>query len=98
MGKLKTPDWVLEGYDSEGDYDKSKGIKKKKSTGKTFKVRRCPECKSDEVSVVLGFDEGKGKGEWECKKCGWIGKNVKEEKMNEEQFMKYLDERGEEVL
>ena len=98
MGKLKTPDWVLEGYDSEDEYNKSQGIKKKKSAGKTFKVRRCPECKSDEVSVVLGFDEGKGKGEWECKKCGWVGRNVKEEEMNEEQFIKYLNERGEEVI
>ena len=96
---MKTPDWILEGFDSEEDYEKAKGIKKKKvKEGKTFKVRRCPKCKSDEVSVVLGFDEGKGKGEWECKKCGWIGRTVNEQELSEEEFMKYLDDKGEEVI
>ncbi len=99
MGKLKTPDWVLEGYDSEGDYNKKKGIKNKKSgKEKTFKIRICPKCGSDEVSVVLGEDEGRGNGEWECKKCKWIGTEVKEKQLTENEFMKYLDERGEEVL
>ena len=97
--KMKTPDWILEGFDSEADYDKSKGIKKKKTKeGKTFKIRKCPKCGSGEVSVVLGFDEGKGNVEWECKKCGWVGKNANEEELSEEGFMKYLDEKGEEVL
>ena len=69
----------MEGSDSEDEYNKKKGIKKKKQAGKTFKIRKCPKCGSDDVSVVLGFDEGKGKGEWECKKCKWLGKNLKEE-------------------
>jgi len=30
--KLTTPDWILEGYDSEEEYNKKKGIKGKKST------------------------------------------------------------------
>ncbi len=95
---MKTPDWILEGFDSEADYEKAKGIKKKKTKEeKTFKVRRCPKCKSDDVSVVLGFDEGKGRGEWECKKCGWAGKNVIEEELSEDEFMKYLDDKGEPV-
>ena len=55
MSKLKTPDWILKG---------GKEPKKKKVSGKTFKIRRCPKCNSDDISVVLGFDEGKGKGEW----------------------------------
>jgi len=96
---MKTPDWILDGFDSEADYEKAKGIKKKKAKeGKIFKVRRCPKCDSDKISVVLGFDEGKGRGEWECKNCGWIGKNVNEEELSEEEFMKYLDEKGEEVI
>ena len=89
MSKLKTPDWILKG---------GKEPKKKKVSGKTFKIRRCPKCNSDDISVVLGFDEGKGKGEWECKKCKWVGKDVKYVVVSEEEFMKYLDNKGEEVI
>lgn len=96
---MKTPDWILQGFNSEEEHNKSKGIKKKSrtptGTGKTFKIRKCPKCRSDDVSVVLGFDEGKG--EWECKKCKWQGKNINEEEVSEKDFMKYLDEKGEEV-
>ena len=94
---MKTPDWILHGFNSEEEYNKKKGIKAKKEKRKTFKIRRCPECSSDSVSVVLGFDEGKGKGEWECKKCKWVGKNIKETEVSEGEFMKYLDNKGEEV-
>lgn len=94
--KLKTPDWILEGYNSEEEYNKKKGIKKDKS-GKTFKIKLCPKCGSDKVNVLLTGEEGNGKGEWECKKCKWFGKNVKEKTLGEDNLMKYLDERGEEV-
>jgi len=90
--KLKTPDWVLEGFDSEEEYDKSKGKTVKKKSGKTFKLKRCPKCKSDKVSVVVGQEK---KGAWECHKCKWNGTNIQEDELNEEEFMKYLDERGE---
>jgi len=114
MGKLATPDWIREGYDSKEAYEKKKGIKAKKEKGKTFKLRRCPKCKSDKVSVVLTGEEGsdeeeplatssksgqsKGAGEWECKNCGWKGRDIKEEELTEEGFMKYLDEQGAEVI
>lgn len=97
--KLSTPEWILEGYDSEEDYEKAKGIDKKKKSGKTFKLRRCPKCGSDNVGVVLSnsdSEEGGGK-EWECHKCKWKGQNIKEEELTEDEFMKYLDEKGEEV-
>ena len=99
MGKLSTPDWIKQGFDSKEAYEKSKGGKKsaKKTEGKTFKVRRCPKCKSDNVNVLLTGEEGKGKGEWECKKCKWTGRNIDEEEVSEEEFMEYLDEKGEEV-
>jgi len=97
MGKVQTPEWILKGYDSEEAYNEKKGIKSKKREKKAFKIRKCPKCGSDEVGVVLGQEEGKGTGEWECKKCGWIGKSVKEEEVSEEEFMKYLDEKGEET-
>jgi len=99
MGKLSTPDWIREGFDSKDAYEKSKGIKKKKQgkEGKTFKVRECPKCHSDEVSVVLTGEEGKGAREWECRKCKWVGKNIDEKELSEDEFMKYLDEKGEDV-
>lgn len=90
-GKLSTPDWVLEGFESKVAYEASKGVKKKKA-GKTFKVRRCPECSSDEVGVSLG-----DVGVWACRKCNWKGSDVKEEELSEDEFMKYLDDKGEEV-
>jgi len=86
--KIQTPDWILNG-------DQDEVPKKKKS--KTFRLRVCPKCESDEVQIVLNGEEGKSTGEWECKKCGWTGKNVKEKELTEDEFMKYLDEKGEEV-
>ncbi len=99
--KLATPDWIKEGYDSPADWEKAHGkSKKKKAEGKTFKIRKCPKCKSDKVNVVLSgsdAEEGGGK-EWECQKCKWHGKNIEEEELTEDEFMKYLDEKGEEVV
>jgi hypothetical protein len=97
MGKVNTPAWILEGYDSEDAYNKKKGVKAKKKEGKTFKIRKCPKCGSDKVNVLLGKEEGRGTGEWACTKCKWIGKNIKEDEVTEEEFMKYLDDKGEEV-
>jgi len=93
--KLKTPSWIMEGYDSEDGYNKAKGIGKKKK-GKIFKIRRCPKCNSDAVGVVLGGEEGKGSKGWECHKCLWSGKSINEKELTEDEFMKYLDEKGEE--
>lgn len=89
--KLKTPDWILKGYGSKKEYEKAKGIKEKKKIGKTFKIRKCPECNSDDVGVALGEEEGRGDGEWECRKCGWKGKNIKEEELEEEEFIKLME-------
>jgi formate dehydrogenase maturation protein FdhE len=88
MGKLATPDWILKG--------KSKPDKKKEK-GKTFKLRKCPKCGGTDVNVIIGGEEGKGTRGWECKKCKWNGKNIDEEEVSEDEFMKYLDEKGEEV-
>ncbi len=97
--KLKTPDWILEGYDSEEAYNKSKGIDNKKKKGKTFKIRECPKCGSDNVGLVLSnsdSEQGGGK-EWECHKCKWKGSNVKEKELTEDELMEYLDKKHEEV-
>lgn len=61
---------------------------------KKFKLRLCPKCNSDDVSVVVGMEK---KGEWQCNKCKWTGKNIKEKVLGEEEFMKYLDEKGENI-
>lgn len=97
--KLETPEWIREGYDSLADYEKAKGINSKRKSGKTFKIRECPKCGSDEVTLVLSnsdSEEGGGK-EWQCRKCSWRGSDVKEKELTEEEFMVYLDEKGEEV-
>ena len=84
--KIKTPDWILQGFDSEADYNKKIGKTEEKKTT-TFKIKKCPKCGSDDVQVVIG-DIGK----WECKKCGWKGKDIKEEEVSESEFMKYLSD------
>jgi hypothetical protein len=101
--KLKTPDWVLEGYDSPEEYAKAKGkpLEKKEKEKSSFKIKVCPKCGSDQVGITLSnmdFEEESNTGkQWECKKCKWKGEDVKEKALSEEQFMKYLDEKGEEV-
>jgi Zn ribbon nucleic-acid-binding protein len=80
--KIKTPDWILNGEE--------KKVEKKK--GKTFRIRRCPKCNSDDVRVVVGEI-----GVWECTSCGYRGREIKQEELSEEEFMIYLDEKGEEV-
>jgi len=100
--KLKTPDWVLEGFDSPEEYAKSKGkpVKEKKE-GKTFKLKVCPKCGSDEVAVTLSNmdseEESNTGKQWECKKCKWIGGNIKEKELTEDELMVHLDKKGEEV-
>ena len=81
--KLKTPDWILKPE-----------TKPKKKTQKTFKIRKCPKCDSDEVAVVVGKDV---KGMWKCKSCKWKGADVKKQELNEDEMMKYLDEKAEGV-
>jgi|GEM_PF-949856 len=92
--KIATPDWILEGFDSEEEYNKKKGIKSPKKGKGIFKLRLCPKCGSDEVVIVVGKERGK---EWECKKCGWKGMTVKEKDLTEEEFMEYLDKKNVEL-
>lgn len=97
-GKLSTPTWILEGYDSEADYNKAKGLDKNdKKKGKTFKIRECPECGSDEVGVVLVGEEGKNADDWECRKCKWTGSDVIKKELTEDELMEYMDKKGEEI-
>jgi DNA-directed RNA polymerase subunit M/transcription elongation factor TFIIS len=66
---------------------------------KTFKIRECPKCGSDDVGLVLSnsdSEEGGGK-EWECRKCKWKGSDVNEKELTEDELMKYLDNKGEEL-
>lgn len=96
--KLKTPEWILEGYDSEEEYNKKKGISSTKKKGKTFKIKECPECGSDEVGVVISGEECKGgKCDWECRKCKWKGSDIVEKELTEDELMKYMDEKGEDT-
>lgn len=99
--KLATPSWILEGYDSEADYNKAKGISNEKKKGKTFKIRECPKCGSDDVGIVLSNSDSEEESntgkQWECRKCGWTGLEIKEKELTEDELMKYLDSKEEEV-
>ena len=100
--KLKTPDWVLEGYDSPEAYAKAKGKSTpNKKEGKVFKIKVCPKCSSDEVAITLSNldseEESNTGKQWECKKCKWTGVNIKEKELSEEELMAHLDKKGEEV-
>ena len=112
--KLSTPEWILGGYDSEADYNKAKGISSNKKKGrssvhpkaqssgaKTFKIRECPKCNSDDVGIVLSesdSEESSNTGkEWECHKCKWKGSDVVKKELTEAELMKHMDEKGEET-
>lgn len=93
MGKLETPEWIREGFDSKADWEKKKGIKGKKlaRAGKTRKIKVCPKCGSSEVRIILGQEEGKGKSEWECKSCKWKGRDPKEKELSDEEFLEHME-------
>ena len=99
--KLTTPAWIIKGYDSKADWEKAHGVKEEKNKGKVFKVRVCPKCKSDDVGLVLSnldLEEETTTGkQWECHKCGWKGEEVVQKELTEDEFMKYLDDKGEDV-
>ncbi len=99
--KLATPAWILEGFDSEEEYNKKHKIKTKKKDEKTFKVRECPKCGSDDVGIVLSGSDSEEESntgkEWQCHKCKWKGYDVVEKELTEEELMKYMDKKGEEV-
>ncbi len=79
--KIQTPDWILKGKEKP----------KAKIKSKVYKVRKCPKCKSAEIGVVLGIEEGRGKGEWECRRCKWKGVEIINEEVGEEEFLKIFD-------
>lgn len=81
MGKLATPDWILKGEKAP----------QKKKKGKTYKVKKCPECGSTEVSIVLIGKEGKKAEKWECKACKWKGRNIEEKELTEQEFLEHLE-------
>jgi len=101
-GKLATPDWIIEGYDSPAAYAKAKGKSfTGKKEGKTFRIKVCPKCGSDEVGITLSNmdseEESNTGKQWECRKCKWTGGNVKEKELTEDELMEHLDKKGEDV-
>lgn len=95
--KLKTPDWILKGEEKPkkktgGSEQSSNLVRRSVVERKIFKIRKCPKCNSFDVVVVT---EKEAVGLWRCGKCGWQGKDVAWEELSEEEFMKYMDEKGE---
>ena len=86
--KLSTPAWILEGFNSEAEYNKKKRIKNKPKAkaGEEFYVKVCPQCRSKDVNVVIGEV-----GAWECKKCNWKGRSIEEEAVLEEEYFKIIE-------
>lgn len=105
MGKLTTPDWILKGKPkpktekassttSSSKIGQSKEkLNEKKKPGKTYKLRVCPKCGSDDVGVMLVGQEGKRADNWECKKCKWNGKDIAEKEISEDDFLKRAEEK-----
>lgn len=95
MGKLSTPEWVLNGYKSKDEWERKTGKKKsgEKKTGKTYKIKVCPKCESRNVNVIIGGEEGKGVKGWECKKCKWTGKEPSDQEVGEDEFLKIMEEK-----
>ena len=104
MGKLATPDWIREGYDSKADWlraqerepsSSKRGQTRQKAQGKksdkTYKVKVCPKCGSIKIQVIVGGEEGKGVKGWECKSCSWEGKSIKEKEMSEDEFLEHIE-------
>ena len=92
MGKLTMPGWIKEGYDSKEDWEKANGKKTAgKKVGKIYRVKKCPECGSTEVSVVLLGEEGRRVNEWECKACKWKGRDIDDKELNEDEFLEHLE-------
>jgi len=87
--KVKTPDWILEGYDSPEEYAKATGKKaEKKVKEKMYRLKVCPKCDSEDIGVILTGKEGESPDGWECRKCKWKGPEPEEIKLNEEEFLK----------
>ena len=94
MGKLETPAWITEGYDSKADWERAHGKKATpKKSGKTYKVKVCLKCGSNNIGVILGGEEGRGSLGWECKKCKWQGKAPKDKELSENEFLKLEEEK-----
>ncbi|MBU2503588.1 MAG: hypothetical protein KJ879_00850 [Nanoarchaeota archaeon] len=95
-GKLSTPDWIREGFDSKADWEKAQGKKSSGSrtptgSGKTFKVKTCPKCGDSEVKVVIDGKEDGSTKDWECKSCSLAGKDIKEKEMSEDEFIEHIE-------
>jgi len=88
-GKLETPTWIIEGYDSKADYEKAKGLSKTKKAKKKegeFRVKICPNCKGSDVNVVIGEV-----GMWKCKKCEWKGSDIDEKSVSEDEYLELIE-------
>ena len=57
---------------------------------KTHKIKKCPECGSTGVGVVLGGEKGRVSKGWECKSCKWKGRSIDEKELSENEFMEHL--------
>lgn len=88
---MKTPDWILKGYDCKADWEKAQGKQPDARKCKTYKIKVCPKCKSSRVHVVLVGEEGKKADKWECSKCKWVGRDIQIEELPEEEFLEKME-------
>src|SRR3989344_7170646 len=112
MGKLSTPEWILEGYDSPAEWKKAKGLgaapskkaatpKKEKKSSKSEKGKtrtfKVRACPKCKSDIVKVVVGEEAKGLWICESCKWKGRNVEELEMSEDDFIQYLEDKEKKV-
>ncbi len=84
---------------SSGQSEKERKIKKSgkhKKGEKNFTMKKCPQCGSYNIGVVLSgkdIEEESSTGkEWECHQCGWKGEDPIREEVSEAELIKLSEE------
>ena len=47
----------------------------------------------ERANEIGSLEEGKKADNWECRKCKWKGKNIKQEELSEDEFLKRMEEK-----
>lgn len=59
---------------------------------KKYKLKKCPKCGSNSVSVVIGEI-----GLWQCMSCTWDGENIETVKVTEKEYLIFSEQKNGEI-